>query len=140
MTYLNDDEILITDTSNGRIKQINIQTGTVVNTLGRAVGKGEFHFPSDVCLDEERRIVVTEFWKSRIQVMSPEGETISIFGNIDPEKLNNSKSCFPYKDKFSYPIAEIIALRLSTSREHSYTDLANGAIKMDNLTARMVCL
>ena len=32
--------------------------------------------------------------------MSPEGETISIFGNIDPEKLNNSKSCFPYKDKF----------------------------------------
>ena len=100
VTYLNDDEILITDTSNGRIKQINIQTGTVVNTLGRAVGKGEFHFPSDVCLDEERRIVVTEFWKSRIQVVSPEGETISIFGNIDPEKLNNSKSCFPYKDKF----------------------------------------
>ena len=100
VTYLNDDEILITDTSNRRIQQINIQTGTVVNTLGRAVGKGEFHFPSDVCLDEERRIVVTEFLKSRIQVMSPEGETISIFGNIDPEKLNNSKSCFPYKDKF----------------------------------------
>ena len=43
VTYLNDDEILITDTSNRRIQQINIQTGTVVNTLGRAVGKGEFH-------------------------------------------------------------------------------------------------
>ena len=100
VTYLNDDEILITDTGNDRIKQINIQTGTVVNTLGRTVGKGEFHFPSDVCLDEERRIVVTEMCSDRIQVMSREGETISIFGNIGPEKLNLPICCFPYKDKF----------------------------------------
>ncbi|CAH3162955.1 unnamed protein product [Pocillopora meandrina] len=101
VTYLNDDEILIADAGNGRIQQINIQTGTVVKTLGRAgVEKKEFHIPCDVCLDEERRIVVTEFWNSRIQVMSPEGETISIFGNIGPEKLNKPKSCFPYKDKF----------------------------------------
>ena len=100
VTYLNDDEILITDTSNRRIQQINIQTGTVVNTLGRAVGKGEFHFPCDVCLDEERRIVVTEICSGRIQVMSREGETISIFGNIGPEKLNLPMRCLPYKDKF----------------------------------------
>ena len=95
VTYLNDDEILITDSGNGRIQQINIQTGTVVNTLGRAV-----HLPSDVCLDEERRIVVTEFWKSRIKVMSREGETISFFGNIGPEKLKFPRCCLPYKDKF----------------------------------------
>ena len=100
VTYLNDDEILITDTSNRRIQQINIQTGTVVNTLGRAVGKGEFHFPCDVCLDEERRIVVTEICSGRIQVMSREGETISIFGNTGPEKLNLPMRCLPYKDKF----------------------------------------
>ena len=30
VTYLNDEEILIADTKNGRIQQINIQTGTVV--------------------------------------------------------------------------------------------------------------
>ena len=101
VTYLKDDEILIADTNNGRIQQINIETGTVVNTLGReGEGTGEFRAPTDVCLDEERRIVVTEFSSKRIQVMSPEGETISIFGNIGPEKLNKSKSCFPYKDKF----------------------------------------
>ena len=100
VTYLNDDEILITDTSNRRIQQINIQTGTVVNTLGRAVGKGEFHFPCDVCLDEERRIVVTEIFSGRIQVMSREGETIFIFGNISPEKLKQPMSCLSYKDKF----------------------------------------
>ena len=42
--------------------------------------------PEFVCLDEERRIVVTEYSNDRIQVMSREGETISIFGNIGPEK------------------------------------------------------
>ena len=101
VTYLNDDEILITDTGNGRIQQINIETGTVVNTLGReGEGTGEFCSPTDVCLDEERRIVVTEFLSERIQVMSREGETISIFGNIGPDKLTAPFSCLPYKNKF----------------------------------------
>ena len=101
VTYLNDDEILIADTSNGRIQQKNIQTGTDVKTLGEAgVGTREFNLPTDVCLDEERRIVVTEFWGKRIQVMSCQGETISIFGNIGPEKLKEPMSCLPYKNKF----------------------------------------
>ena len=101
VTYLNDDEILIVDTKNGRILQINILSGTVVKTLGKVgVGMGEFYFPTDVCLDEEYRIVVTEFSSNRVQVLSREGETISIFGNIDPEKLNNPRSCLPYKNNF----------------------------------------
>ncbi|CAH3161670.1 unnamed protein product, partial [Pocillopora meandrina] len=99
VTYLNDDEILITDTVNSRIQQINIQTGTVVKTLGKA-SVGKVYRPLDVCLDKERRIVVTEFSIGSIQVMSREGETISIFGNIGPEKLNNPKSCLPYKNNF----------------------------------------
>ena len=101
VTYLKDDEILIADTNNNRIQQINIQTGTVVKTFGEeGEGIGEFNFPTDVCLDEERRIVVTEMWSKRIQVMSCQGETISIFGNIGPEKLKGPRSCLPYKDKF----------------------------------------
>ena len=101
VTYLKDDEILIADTGNGRIQQKNIQTGTVVKTLGKAgVGTREFNLPTDVCLDEERRIVVTEFCSKRIQVMSCQGETISIFGNIGPEKLKEPMSCLPYKNKF----------------------------------------
>ena len=101
VTYLNDDEILIADTNNNRIQQINIETGTVVNTLGReGEGTGEFCAPTDVCLDEERRIVVTEISSERIQVMSREGETISIFGNIGPDKLREPFSCLPYKNKF----------------------------------------
>ena len=101
VTYLKDDEILIADTNNNRIQQINIQTGTVVKTLGKkGVGTREFNLPNDVCLDEERRIVVTEISSNRIQVMSCQGETISIFGNIGPEKLKGPRSCLPYKDKF----------------------------------------
>ena len=32
--------------------------------------------------------------------MSREGETISIFGNIGPDKLTEPFSCLPYKNKF----------------------------------------
>ena len=101
VTYLKDDEILIADTNNNRIQQINIQTGTVVKTFGKeGEGTREFNLPTDVCLDEERRIVVTEISSNRVQVMSCQGETISIFGNIGPEKLKEPRSCLPYKDKF----------------------------------------
>ena len=71
MAYLNDDEILNVDTNNDRIRQTNIQTATVVKTLGKeGLGIGDFDIPGDVCLDEERRVVVTEFWNSGRQVMS----------------------------------------------------------------------
>nr|XP_058949738.1 E3 ubiquitin-protein ligase TRIM71-like [Pocillopora verrucosa] len=101
VTYLNDDEILIADTKNSRIQQINIQTGTVVKTLGKAVaGIGEFSLPTDVCLDEERRIVVVDCGNKRIQAMSREGETISMFGNIGSEKLKLPWKCLPYKNMF----------------------------------------
>ena len=71
VAYLNDDEILIVDTNNDRIRQTNIQTATVVKTLGKeGLGIGDFDIPGDVCLDEERRVVVTEFWNSGRQVIS----------------------------------------------------------------------
>ena len=57
-------------------------------------------FPIDVCLDEERHIVVTEFGNNSIQVMSREGESISIFGDSGPDKLNHPTSCIPYKNMF----------------------------------------
>ena len=68
-----------------------------MRTLG-SVRIEEFYVLNDVCLDEECRIVVTEFKNNRIQVMLREGETISIFGNIDPEKLTEPVSCLPYED------------------------------------------
>ena len=151
VTYLNDDEILIVDTKNGRILQINILSGTVVKTLGKVgVGMGEFYFPTDVCLDEERRIVVTEFSSNRIQVMSREGETISIFGNIGSEKLNKPWSCLPYKNNFF--VSEngnqcIKAFDRSGTFLHKFGKLGNqdgqltnpGSLLIDSFNNLLVC-
>ena len=101
VTYLNDDEILIADSGNNRIQQVDVQTGTVVKSFGKyGAGIGQLSFPIDVCLDEERHIVVTEFRNNRIHVMSREGESISIFGDSGPDKLNHPTSCIPYKNMF----------------------------------------
>ena len=102
VSYVNNNEILIADQCNNPgIQHINIQTGTVVKRFGKlGAGKGEFRNPLHVCLDDERRIVVTEGGNDRIQVLSQEGETILIFGDSGPEKLNKPISCIPYKDRF----------------------------------------
>ena len=69
VTYLNDNEILIADGGNHRIQQVDVQTGTFVKSFGeKGAAKGEFDFPVYVCLDEQHRIVVTEFSNRRIQV------------------------------------------------------------------------
>ena len=99
--YLNDNEILIADERNHRIQQVNVQTGTAVKSFGKyGKARGEFSSPIDVCLDEQHRIVVTEFDNERIQVMTQEGETISMFGDSGPEKLSYPRSCIPYKNMF----------------------------------------
>ena len=61
-------------------------------------GKGEYKNPVDVCLDDEGRIVVAEFNNNRIQVISKEGETHSIFGDTGPEKLNHPVGCISIKN------------------------------------------
>ena len=101
VTYFNDDEILIADARHNRIQQVDVQTGTVVKSFGKYGGaKGQFSFPIDVCLDEGRHIVVTEWGSNRIQLISPEGESISIFGDSGPGKLRRPTSCIPYKNMF----------------------------------------
>ena len=101
VSYVNNNEILIADQCNHRIQHINIQTGTVVKSFGkRGKGKGKLKNPLHVCLDDEGRIVVTEWGNHRIQVLSQGGETILIFGDRGPEKLNRPTSCIPYKNMF----------------------------------------
>ena len=101
VSYVNNNEILIADQCNHRIQHINIQTGTLVKSFGKCgVRKGELRNPLHVCLDDEGRIVVTEWGNDRIQVLSQEGETILTFGDRGPEKLNGPTSCIPYKNMF----------------------------------------
>ena len=99
-TYLNDNEILIADAGNNRIQHMKVQTGTFVKSFEKYGDAKVFSVPFDVCLDEQHRIVVTDFGNRRIHVITQQGETISIFGDSSPEKLNLPVSCIPYKNMF----------------------------------------
>ena len=71
VSYLNDDEILVADEGNHRIKQFNVQTGNCVKSFGKlGKAKGEFANPCCVFMDSEERVVVTEFNNSRM-ALSP---------------------------------------------------------------------
>ena len=99
--YLNDNEILIVDSGNHRIQQVNVQTGTAVKSFGKyGAAEGELSNPVYVFLDEQHRIVIAEYTNHRIQVITQEGETITMFGDSGPEKLNHPTSCITYKNMF----------------------------------------
>ena len=101
ISFLNDNEVLIADLKNCRIQRLNIQTGTVVKSFGKfGKEKGELGNPVDVTVDDEGRVVVTEWGNNRIQVMSDEGQSIFTFGDKGPEKLCRPTCCIPYKNMF----------------------------------------
>ena len=99
--FLNDHEVLVTDSANNRIQHINIQTGTVLKTFGKkGEGKGHFMVPYSVHLDHANCLIVTETRNNRVQVMSKEGEALFTIGDSGPEKLSTPYSCIPYKNIF----------------------------------------
>ena len=101
ISFLNDNEVLIADLKNCRIQRLNIQTGTVVKSFGKfGKEKGKLGNPVDVTVDDEGRVVVTEWGNNRIQVMSDEGQSIFTFGDKGPEKLCRPTCCIPYKNMF----------------------------------------
>ena len=101
ISFLNDNEVHIADLKNCKIQRLNIQTGTVVKRFGKeGREKEEFGGPVDVTVDDEERVVLTEWCNNRIQVMSKEGESIFTFGDKGPEKLHYPSCCIPYKKMF----------------------------------------
>ena len=101
ISFLNDNEVLISDFTNCKILQLNIQTGTVVKSFGKfGEEKGELTNPVYVTVDDEERIVVTESSNHRIQVMSKEGRSIFTFGDKGPEKLARPTCCIFHKNMF----------------------------------------
>ena len=101
VTYLNDNEILIADAGNNRIQHVDVQTGSFVKSFGKCgAAKGEFFLPCDVILNEQQRIVVTDYCNHRIHVITQQGETISIFGDSGPGELYRPTNCIPYKNMF----------------------------------------
>ena len=90
-------------------------------------------FPTDVCLDEQHRIVVTEYWNHRIHVITQEGETV-MFGDSGPEKLKYPTCCIPYKNMFL--VAEVENDSIKVFDQSGSLEIKG--IKTDNFTRRMV--
>ena len=100
VTYLNDDNILVADQLNHRIQQFNVQTGKSVKSFGKkGTRDGEFQCPISVYVDEEGRVIVTDF-DNRMQVLSQDGEPLFQFGNNGPEKLIKPRFCVYHENKF----------------------------------------
>ena len=102
VTFLNNDEILVADKGNHRIQQLNVQTGNFVKSFGKeGSGDGEFKNPASVCITSDGRfIVVVDFYNSRIQVFTMDGEPVFKFGDSGPERLDHPLSCVCYEEKF----------------------------------------
>ena len=100
--HCNDDEILVADQLNHRVQQFNVHSAqNFVNSFGRyGIENGNFQCPARVCMDDERRIIVSDFNNHRVQVLTRDGAPILIFGNSGPEKLNNPVGCVCYKNMF----------------------------------------
>ena len=99
MSFLNNNEILITDQLNHRIQHINIQTGTVVKTFGKKVREKDtsrLHLTFALT----RQNVLLSLNNNRVQVMSKEGEALFTVGDSGPEKLSTPYSCISYKNIF----------------------------------------
>ena len=100
VTFLNDDEILVTDELNHRIQQFNVQSGKFVKRFGKqGTGDGEFRNPSSVCMDNKGQVVVTEFNNNRIQVLTKDGVPVFKFGDREP-KLNHPLGCVFHRNMF----------------------------------------
>ena len=101
LAFLNDDELLVVDDSNGRIQQFNVQTGNFVKSFGKeGTGDGEFKRPEGIFIDNEGRVIVADYGNDRIQVLDNDGKLMVKFGDDDPGKLNQPSGCIYHKKKF----------------------------------------
>ena len=102
ISFFNDNEVLIIDLGNCRIQRVNIQTGTVVKSFGKeGRQKGEFGGLIDVTVDDDERIVVTEWGNNRILPQRRQ----SPFSHLETKAQRNfiiqaaaflTKTCFSY--------------------------------------------
>ena len=68
--------------------------GSAVRTIGRRGSEpGEFNFPTNVFVDKEGRLYVTDTLNFRIQSFDPEGKPLNAFGTLGdtPGSLNRPK-------------------------------------------------
>jgi DNA-binding beta-propeller fold protein YncE len=79
---LSDDgqRLYVADSCNHRIQVFDAE-GTLVSVLGGPGREpGQLHYPYDLALLEDGSLLVSEYGSSRIQHLSPEGDSLGIWG------------------------------------------------------------
>ncbi|MBO8125680.1 MAG: 6-bladed beta-propeller [Firmicutes bacterium] len=82
--------IYIADSKSHCIFVFSKETGEVINKLGKpGVGPGQFNYPTNLFVDREGNLYVTDTMNFRIQAFDPEGKYLCEFG-----KAGDTGGCF----------------------------------------------
>ena len=74
-------EIWITETGAHRVVVLN-EKGDMVKKIGsRGNAKGEFNFPTHICIDKKGNAYIVDAMNFRVQVLNKDKEVISVFGS-----------------------------------------------------------
>jgi len=75
-----DGKILLTDTGNDKIHELQAD-GTLIRSFGsRGSGNGQFNNPVELAMGPNNRIYVTDQDNHRIQILERDGTFVSVFG------------------------------------------------------------
>jgi DNA-binding beta-propeller fold protein YncE len=73
--------IYVVDSRQHHVLVYDTESGRLVSTFGgRGSGDGQFNFPTNVALDREGRVYVTDTMNFRVEVFSPEGKFLETWG------------------------------------------------------------
>jgi DNA-binding beta-propeller fold protein YncE len=77
------DELYVADRRNGQVAVLDKDSGEELRRLGReGIGVAEFLFPTNLALDGEGNVYVSDTLNYRIQKVDPEGEPLQQFGEV----------------------------------------------------------
>ena len=101
VTFVTDDEILVADMLNQRIRLFNVHTGDDVKDFGEmGAAEGEIQNPVGVFGGGEGRVVVADGFNNRMQVFTKDGEPVLSFGESGSGKLNCPTGCTFHENTF----------------------------------------
>ena len=86
--------LYVADSRKHQVLCYSTADGSAVRTIGRRGSEaGEFNFPTNVSVDKEGRLYVTDTLNFRIQTFDPEGAPLASFGTLGdtPGSLNRPK-------------------------------------------------
>ena len=83
MMDVDNNVLVVADNGNHRLQMLDPETGEHLGSCGvrRGDGPGELNYPSSVCLGPDGNYIIADQDNHRLDVYTPEGEFIEMFGS-----------------------------------------------------------